>query len=405
MVQMGRKNAPVFERVLGGFGATAVSIGGVIGSGIFFILGMAAGSAGSGVILSLIFAGVIAILTALSFATLGSKITKEGGEYQFVYAAFGPGVGFFAGLLWITATAIAGVTVSIAFAGYLTTLVPFAPVNVVAAMACILFMLIDVSGLRFSSKVNNVLVLIKVGVLLLFIALALPHSNPSNFSNPLSKGYNGIFTAAFLIFFAYAGFGKITAASEEVKNAAKTVPMAIIISISLATVLYILAAVSAVGAVGAGALSSPGFRNAPLAEVMLSIGAQWGFFAILIGALTATSSVLLIQMLGLSRSIYAMSVNRQLPAFFSKVHTRFKTPYRADIPIGLLMASAALFLRTETVIALTSFGILGYYAIINLAALKMKGRKGGFEVPHAVPILGFILCLSLIIYFASTLIR
>ncbi len=109
----------VFDRVLGGSGATSVSLGGIIGSGIFFILGIAAGSAGSGVILSLVFAGVIAMLTAFSFASLGSKITKEGGEYQFVYAAFGPQVGFFAGLLWIAATAIAGVTVSIAFAGYL----------------------------------------------------------------------------------------------------------------------------------------------------------------------------------------------------------------------------------------------------------------------------------------------
>ena len=237
---MAGRKASVFEKVLGSFGATAISIGGIIGSGIFFILGMAAGVAGSGVVISLIIAGIIAILTALSFATLGSKITKEGGEYQFVYAAFGPAVGFFAGLLWISATAIAGVTVSIALAGYLTTLVPFAPINVVAAIACILFMLIDVVGIRFSSRVNGVLVILKVGVLILFIALTLPHVNASNFNNPFSKGGSGILTAAFLIFFAYAGFGKITAASEEVKDAARTVPRAIIFSISLATLLYIL---------------------------------------------------------------------------------------------------------------------------------------------------------------------
>jgi APA family basic amino acid/polyamine antiporter len=348
--------------------------------------------------LSLIFAGIIAILTSLSFASLGSKITKEGGEYQFVYTAFGKDVGFFAGLLWIAATAIAGVTVSIAFAGYLTRLVPFAPMNVVAAMACIMFMIVDVIGLRFSSRVNSAFVVVKVGVLILFIALTLPHFNAQNIGNVLSEGGNGIFTAAFLIFFAYAGFGKITAASEEVKDATRTIPKAIIIAISIATVLYILTAVSSIGAVGAGTLSSPAFKNAPLASVMLALGMNWGFLVILVGALAATSSVLLIQMLGLSRTIYAMSVNRQLPAFLSRLHPRFKTPYLAEIPIGLLMAAVALLLRTKTIIMITSFGMLGYYAIINLAALQLKKKKGTFNVPNFIPILGFVLCALLIAF-------
>ncbi len=402
---MKKRNASAFDKVLGSLGATSISIGGIIGSGIFFILGITAGIAGPGVLLSLVFAGIIAILTALSFASLGSKVTKEGGEYQFIYAAFGPDVGFFAGLLWICATAIAGVTVSIAFAGYFTVLVPSVPMNVVAATACLVFMFIDVLGLRLSSKVVDAFVVVKVSVLLLFIALALPHYQASNFNNILSKGYSGILTAAFLIFFAYAGFGKITAAAEEVKDASKTVPKAILISITIATLIYLLTTLSAIGAVGATNLSSPNFINAPLASVMLSLGARWGFFAILAGALTATSSVLIIQMLGLSRTIYAMSINRQLPEFLSKVHPRFKTPYRAEIPIGVLMAVMALFIKTKSVIALTGFGILCYYAMINLAALRMNKQKGAFEVPRAVPILGFVLCLFLVVYFLTTLVR
>ncbi len=195
----------------------------------------------------------------------------------------------------------------------------------------------------------------------------------------------------------------MTAAPEEVKDAARTVPRAIVIAISLATVLYLLTAVSSVGAAGADTLASPAFRDAPLAGVMLSLGTEWGFLAILLGALTATSSVLLIQMPGLSRNIYAMPVNRQPPAFFSRVHPRFKTPYRAEIPIGLLMAAAALFMTTKAVITLTSFGILGYYAIINLAAIELKSQKGGFEAPRAVPVAGFVLCMALIAYFISAL--
>ncbi len=394
-----KNSKPRFERVLGSFGATAVSIGGIIGSGIFFIIGIAAGKAGPAVILSLILAGIIAFFTALSFASLGSKITKEGGEYQFVYIAFGPTIGFLAGLLWIFATAIAGVTVSIAFASYLTVLIPFAPVNITAAVACIAVMLIDVMGLRFSSNVNNTLVLIKVGVLLLFILLSLPFLQLSNFNNFLSKGSNGILEAAFLIFFAYAGFGKITAAAEEVKEPQKTIPKAIITAVAISTFLYLMAGIASVGAIGAEKLSSAEYMKAPFAYVMLAIGFKWAFLLIAIGAITATASVLLIQMLGLSRTVYAMSVNNQLPSFLCELHPKFKTPYKAEIILGILMALTALFLNVRSVIILTSLGILSYYAIINLAALVMKKQKGGFDIHPIIPILGFVSSALLITYY------
>jgi basic amino acid/polyamine antiporter, APA family len=401
-----KKQKPVFKEVIGDFGALAISLGGIIGSGIFFILGIATGEAGSGIILSLILAGIIAVLTALSFAELGSKITKEGGEYQFVYSIFGPQVGFFVGILWIASTAIAGVTVSVAFASYLTRILPLAPINVIAAVTCVVFTLIDVLGIKLSSSITGALVIIKASALILFILLALPSFQASNLGGMLDKGGNGIFIAAFLVFFAYAGFGKVTAASEEIKNASKTVPRAILISVSFTAFLYILAAVAAIGAVGANVLSSPEFRSAPLANVMLAIGSEWGFFVILAGALTATSSVLLIQLLGVSRNIYAMSVNKQLPAFLSKLHPRFKTPYRAELIIGLMMAVIALVLNTMSLVALTGFGILGYYAIINIAAIVLKRREAKSALLQtAISSLGFVLCMALILYFFYTLFR
>jgi len=397
------ENKTKFERILGSFGATAVSIGGIIGSGIFFIIGMAAAEAGPAVILSLVIAGIIALFTALSFASLGSKILKEGGEYQFVYVAFGSTVGFFAGLLWISATAIAGVTVSIAFASYLTALIPIIPVNIAAALACLAFMTIDVVGIHFSSSVNNILTLTKVGVLLIFILLCLPFFNASNFNNFFAKGTEGILSAAFLIFFAYAGFGKITAASEEVKNPKKTIPKAIITAIAICTLLYFMSGIASVGVVGSEKLSSKEFRNAPFAYVMLATGFRWAFLIIAIGAITATASVLLIQMLGISRTVYAMSKNKQLPSFLCKLHPKFKTPYKAEIILGILMALAALFLNARSVIILTSLGILSYYSIINLAALVMKRQKGGFEVHSIIPILGFFSSILLIAYYIWTI--
>ena len=397
---MGSKEGPpAFERVLGGFGATAISLGGIIGSGIFFIIGFASADAGPAVILSLIIAGCVAAFTALSFASLGSKIPKEGGEYQFVYMAFGPTIGFFAGLLWLFATAIGGVTASIGFASYLSALLHIGPINVIAAAICILFVLIDAMGLRFSSKVNNLLVIIKVSVLALFIALSLPAAKAPNFDGFLSKGLGGVFSGAFLIFFAYAGFGKITAAAEEVKDPQKTIPKAIIAGVAISTALYILATLGSVGAVGADKLASKDYRNAPFAHVMEDIGYPWAFSIISVGAITATASVLLIQVLGLSRTVYAMSKNDQLPSFLSELHPAFKTPYKAEIILGVMMALAAFLLEARAVIAITSLGILSYYALINLAALTMKKQKGGFEVSPLVSILGFVSSALLILYF------
>ncbi len=234
-------------------------------------------------------------------------------------------------------------------------------------------------------------------MLLFFIFLSLTAFQPSNFSNFLEKGPEGILSATFLIFFAYAGFGKITAASEEVKNPEKTIPRAIITAVTVTMLLYILCGTAAVGAVGAEKLSQ--YKNAPLANVMIALGFEKAFLVVTIGALTATGSVLLIQMLSISRTIYAMSMNNQLPSFFSKIHPRFKSPYRAEIAIGILMAIATLFLNASSVIALTIFGILSYYSLINLAALVIGKQMGRFNIHPAVPTLGFLLSLFLIAYF------
>jgi APA family basic amino acid/polyamine antiporter len=396
------KTKAEFVPTLGLFGATAISIAGIIGSGIFFIIGIASGIAGPAVILALIIAGAVALCTALSFATLGSKITKEGGEYQFVYLAFGKKVGLLAGILWIAATGIGGVTASLAFGSYLRALWPVAPVNVMASLACIVATLLDTGGLRLSSRVNIGLVAIKVIVLVLFVVLCIPSVRFSNFDGFFSKGAPGIIDATFIIFFAYAGFGKITAISEEVKNPRRTVPLAIIAAISISTLLYFSSGFTAVGVVGAEKLASAEFRTAPFAYVMRSAGYEWAFFVIAIGAITATASVLLTQLLGLSRTIYAMSVNGQLPAFLGELHPKFRTPYYGELIAGLLMALIAFFLNARTVITLTSLGILGYYSIINIAALVLKKQKGGFEIPRIIPLFGAVSGILLIIYFAVT---
>jgi APA family basic amino acid/polyamine antiporter len=394
------KTRAYFEPVIGGLKALSISIGGIIGSGIFFILGIATKESGPSVILSLLLAGIIAMLTALSFASLSARIPKEGGEYQFVYKAFGPTIGFFGGLFWIFSTAIAAVTVSLALASYLTTALPFLSMRLVAASACVGFMLIDVIGIRLSSTVNSFLVITKISVLVLFIVVGCSFVKISNFTPFMTHGWGGVLSSAFLIFFAYAGFGKITAAAEEVKNPRKTLPKAILFGVLISSIIYLLVGYVAVGVAGATSLSSAAYQNAPLAYVMLSTGFAPAFFVVVLGAITATSSVLMIQMLGLSRTIYAMSANNQLPAFLSNIHPRFRTPYKAEIILGTFMALGALMLSINSVITLTSLGILGYYSVINLSAIRIRMKeKNGRRRNLLISVMGFLCCILLIFYY------
>ncbi len=266
-------------------------------------------------------------------------------------------------------------------------------------LACFGFVLVDVVGLHFSSKVNNILVFIKVGVLLLFIALSLPFFERSNFNNFFIKGSDGILIGTLLIFFAYDGFGKVTAIAEEVKDPQKTIPKAIITAIVICTALYLLAGIASVGAVGAEKLSSAEYMYAPFAYVMLATGFKWAFLIIAIGAVTATASVLLVCILGISRTVYAMSLNDQLPSFLGELHPKFKTPYKAEIILGISMALAALFLKANSVVTLTSLGLLSYYAIVNIAALIMQKEKAEFSLHPVFPIIGFVSSVFVIIYF------
>lgn len=389
-----------FRPTLGLLGATAISVGGIIGSGIFFILGVAAGEAGPAVVLSLFLAGIIAVLTATSFASLGSKIAKEGGEYQFVYEMLGRRVGFIGGLVWIFATAIAAVTVSIAFASYVSVLI-HVNINLLASILCTGFVLIDMAGIRISSTLNHALVVLKVSILLFFIFVSFPYVRLEHFQPFFINGWDGLISSTFLIFFAYAGFGKIAAASEEVRDPKKNVPIAIISSVFVCALVYMASGFAAVGVVGADQLSSAQYSKAPFAYVMLSTGIHPAFLIVTLGALAATANVLLIQVLGLSRTIYAMSINKQLPGFLSELHPRFRTPYRAELVVCVGMATSALFLSVNAVVSLTSLGILGYYALINLAALRIPGGRS-LSWRRAVSVLGFLSCAGLVVYYLLT---
>ena len=291
------------RRTLGLFDAVSIGMGAIIGAGIFVALGIAAGMAGPGLILSVIIAGIVASFTALSFAELGSAIPKEGGAYEYVFSVVSPSLGFLTGWMWLFGQIVTGAAVSLGLAAYLALFVPI-PANIIAVSACVLFTILNLIGVKQSSLVNDALVVLKIAALCIFIAVGIFHVKASNFSPAFPNGFPGVIGGAALIFFAYLGFGRIATVAEEVKDAEKTIPLSILLSLGLSTLLYLLVSSIAVGIVGYGKLSASG---SPLADAMSATGNDLATWAVSIGGILATASVLLTTILGVSRVSFSMA--------------------------------------------------------------------------------------------------
>jgi APA family basic amino acid/polyamine antiporter len=387
------------KATLGLFDATAISVGAIIGAGIFVVTGIAAGFAGSALVVSMLIAAVIALLTALSFAELTAWQPREGSIYEYTYQLVSPFAGFLTGWMWILSNTFAGAAVSLGFANYLTALIPILPANWIAAILCIAFTMLNFFGIRQSALLNNFLVVAKLLILTFFIIFSLAFINPSNFA-PFAPFQVGVFYGACYIFFAYGGFARVAVIAEEVKDAKRNVPKAILLSLIISTIVYILVGVVAVGLIGASNLSDP--NSPPLTHAISVTGNAAAVYTVSAGGLLATASVLLTSILGVSRMAYAMARRRDIPQTLSRLHPKYNTPYYSIWIIGALMALLVLFIDLTKVVAISTFALLFYYAFANISALRLKVQKRLY--PQFVPILGTATCLALLIFilFAST---
>ena len=386
---------PELKRALGLFDATAISIGAIIGAGIFVVTGIVAGMAGPSIIISVILAGIIASITALSFAQVCACIPREGGVYEYSYRLISPFAGFLSGWMWILSNVFAGAAVSLGFAQYLGAVFPSLPITITAAVLCILFTILNTVGVRASATVNNFLVVAKIIILLFFIGLGLSFVNLANFQPFMPEGSIGIIEGAAIMYFAYGGYARVTTVAEEVKDAEKTIPKAIILALAISTLLYVSISIIAVGLVGSQRLAS---SNSPLADAIGVAGIPAAVFIVSLGAMLATASVLLMTILGVSRVGFAMARNSQLPAFLSRIHPKFKTPYYAVWVTGGLSA-ILVFENFSRVVAVGTFALLFNHALVNIAALRLKAEYRRY--PVFVSILGFLLCVSLLVFLSS----
>ena len=383
---------------LGLWSATAISVGAIIGGGIFVVTGIVADLAGSALVVSMVIAAVIAVFTALGFAELTAWKPIEGSVYEYACQLLSPFSGFLTGWMWIISNTFAGAAVALGFAYYFTAAIPVLQANAVAAIICVAFTALNFVGIRQSAFFNSVLVATKLVILAFFVVFGLMHINTANFS-PFAPFESGVFYGAFFIFFAYGGFARVAVVAEEVKDPKRNVPKAILLSLAISTVVYILVGAVAVGLVGPTGLAA---SNSPLTEAISATGSSLAMQIVSIGGLVATASVLLTSVLGVSRVVYAMAKRKDMPQALNKLHEKFGTPYYSIWITGFVMALLVLFVDLTRVVAVSTFAILFYYAVANVAAFKLKTLNRRYR--KVVNALGLSTCLVLLAFvlFAAT---
>lgn len=383
------------KRTLNLLDAVSICIGATIGAGIFVAVGLAAGLAGPALVFSVLIAALISSFTALSFAELSSAIPKEGGAYEYIFEIVSPQLGFLTGWMVIFGQIFVGAAVSLGLATYLALFIPL-PLKLIAVLACLFFILLNLVGVKQSSEVNDALVVLKVIALCIFVVVGVFYIKTPNLSNLFPNGLSGVISGAALIFFAYIGYARVATVSEEVEDPKKTIPLSIIIGLVVSTVLYLLVSFTAVGVVNYNVLSASG---TPLADAMKFTGNDLAVLVVSLGAIFATSSVLLTTILGVSRITFSMARNKQIPSFINSLHPKFQTPHISIMLTGLLMAVFALFWDLKQVFSLASFSVILTHVLVNYSAIKLRSHPK-FKIPlrPLPPILGIVSCSALLLF-------
>jgi APA family basic amino acid/polyamine antiporter len=378
--------APALKRGLGVFGAVMLGLGSIVGTGVFVSIGVAAGVAGPAVVLAIGIAAFVAMCNAFSSAQLAASHPVSGGTYEYGYTYLHPALGFTAGWMFLCAKSASAATAALGFAGYLLHafdveggrwLVP------VAVTTAIVLTLVVLGGIRRSSLTNIVIVSVTLAALALFVLAGLPAllrngiENLTPFFDPGDAdavgGMQGLLYGTALMFVAYTGYGRIATMGEEVRDPRRNIPKAIVITLAVSAVLYLGVGVVAVGAVGAGPLSDATAQQAaPLETVSRTFGVPGLHWLIAIGAMTAMLGVLLNLILGLSRVVLAMGRRSDLPESTARLSADGTTPYVAVIVVGVLIAGLASIGSVRVTWAFSAFTVLIYYAITNLAALRLR---------------------------------
>ncbi|GHO82872.1 amino acid permease [Dictyobacter formicarum] len=417
ILKQGGETERSLKRTLGPLSITAMGIGAIVGTGIFVLTGVAAAKyAGPGLILSFIVAGIASGLAAICYAEFASSVPIAGSAYTYSYATLGELIAWIIGWDLVLEYAVGAAAVSIGWSGYFTDLLkslfgitipqaltasPFSGgiINLPAVLIILLITALLVIGTSESSRFNNIMVAIKLAVIIFFIVIGAFHLNPTNWHPFLAFGPGGIFRGASIIFFAYIGFDQISTSAEEARNPSRDLPLGILWSLTICTLLYILVTAVLTGMVSYKQLDVP----SPVSRALILIGLNTAGSIISIGAICGLTTVLLVLLYGQSRIFFSMARDGLLPAFFSRIHPRFKTPYLSSILIGIIVAAVAGLTPIDVVAELTNIGTLTAFVLVSAAVLILRRTqpdlRRAFRVPFVplIPILSILASLTLIV--------
>ena len=373
--------ATKLKRSLGLFETTLYGVGVVLGAGVYVLIGKAAGLAGNSLWAAFAIGAFIATFTGLSYAELSSMFQKASGEHYYAQKAFNNHIAFLVGRLIVIGGIIASATVALGFAGYFNALFN-TPIILTAIASILILTIINFWGIKEATWFGIIATIIELVGLLIIIALGFTFFGDVNILELPPTGFRGLISGAALIFFAFLGFEGVVRLSEETKNPKKVIPKALILSIIITTIIYILVAISAVSVLGWERLA---MSNAPLADVAAAAFGSKAFFLLSVMALFATLSTVLFTLISTSRMIYGMASDGALPAICKQVHKATKTPWMAVTIVGLLSVGFILLGDIVKVASLTDFALFGTFAIVNLSliALRYKDKKikRGFKSP------------------------
>ncbi len=373
------------RRSLGPVTLTFYGVGTIVGAGIYSVIGAAAGEAGSLLWASFAIAALAAFLTALSYAELSSMVSKAGAEYQFLKKAF-PQRRFFAFMAgWLIAmnAAATAATVALAFAGYLDNFVA-TPAFLTALLLLAVCTAINIAGIRESTAVGVVLICIEVAGLVLIIFSGLESGRLGAGISDAAQGADvmGVFAATSLIFFIYIGFEDIANLAEETKEPKRTVPRALILAVLITSALYLFVALSALALVDPEKMAQ---SRSPLAFAAAS-AEPWRGTAVAVAALFATASTALLTLISISRLLYGMANDGDMPSPLAKTATTRKTPWVAALALFLAAAALLPLGEIKIVASVSSFGVLLVFTAVQAAMIALRFKAPDAERPFRVPV-------------------
>ena len=441
------------KKTLNAFDLIVLGIGAVVGTGIFTIIGSAivgssdGAGAGTAIVISMLLAAIASVFSALSYSEIAAMIPVAGSAYTYTYATMGEFMAWMVGWILMLEYAIGNITVASAWTGYFVQFLkgfkhilpafvvncplwlrndyrtmyeicnkygwdvydkmpflhlPFGidlpiAINIPAIAIVFILTLLLIKGVKESTKVATIMVGVNMFIILSFIVVGSFYVKPEHWMPFAPNGLEGIFSGAFIIFFAYIGFDAVSTAAEETKNPQKDLPIAIMGTLLICTILYVCAALVLTGIVPLNFIDT----QAPLAHAMRFIGMNWYAGLLSVGALCALTSVLLIYQLGTTRILWAMSRDRFLPKSLNAIHKKYKTPHIMTWLSGLVVIVCALFMDLNLSAELCNFGTFTSFIIICIAVLILRktepNRPRPFKVPFCpwFPILGVLTCLAL----------